>query len=150
MEQFKSFIAEAEDEKYRIVVISAEKGDKAITAKRMEEEANKLKYPIYVAGMDGTYTKFENGVRTVHKSDDDKGFEIYVNNTVIFVRGTPERDSWLDLVSQLEKAGYCVVNSRDCMELASDKYRTYLRLQDFGLTQPKTVLIPNENGELAS
>ena len=146
MEQFKSFIAEAEDEKYRIVVISAEKGDKAITAKRMEEEANKLKYPIYVAGMDGTYTKFENGVRTVHKSDDDKGFEIYVNNTVIFVRGTPERDSWLDLVSQLEKAGYCVVNSRDCMELASDKYRTYLRLQDFGLTQPKTVLIPNEDG----
>ena len=145
MEQFKSFIAEAEDEKYRIVVISAEKGDKAITAKRMEEEANKLKYPIYVAGMDGTYTKFENGVRTVHKSDDDKGFEIYVNNTVIFVRGTPERDSWLDLVSQLEKAGYCVVNSRDCMELASDKYRTYLRLQDFGLTQPKTVLIPNKD-----
>ena len=32
------------------------------------------------------------------------------------------------------------------MELASDKYRTYLRLQDFGLTQPKTVLIPNEDG----
>jgi ribosomal protein S6--L-glutamate ligase len=146
MEQFKSFITEQKDEKYRVLVISAEKGDKAITAKRMEEEATKLGYPIYVAGMDGTYTKFENGVRTVHKSDDDKGFEIHVSDTVIFVRGTPERDSWLDLVSQLEKSGYCVVNSRDCMELASDKYRTYLRLQDFGLTQPKTVLIPNEDG----
>ena len=146
MEQFKSFITEQKDEKYRVLVISAEKGDKAITAKRMEEESNKLGYPIYVAGMDGTYTKFENGVRTVHKSDDDKGFEIHVSDTVIFVRGTPERDSWLDLVSQLEKSGYCVVNSRDCMELASDKYRTYLRLQDFGLTQPKTVLIPNEDG----
>ena len=146
MEQFKSFITEQKDEKYRVLVISAEKGDKAITAKRMEEEATKLGYPIYVAGMDGTYTKFENGVRTVHKSDDDKGFEIHVSDTVIFVRGTPERDSWLDLVSQLENAGYCVVNSRDCMELASDKYRTYLRLQDFGLTQPKTVLIPNEDG----
>ena len=146
MEQFKSFITEQKDEKYRVLVISAEKGDKAITAKRMEEEATKLGYPIYIAGMDGTYTKFENGVRTVHKSDDDKGFEIHVSDTVIFVRGTPERDSWLDLVSQLEKSGYCVVNSRDCMELASDKYRTYLRLQDFGLTQPKTVLIPNEDG----
>ena len=146
MEQFKSFITEQKDDKYRVLVISAEKGDKAITAKRMEEEATKLGYPIYVAGMDGTYTKFENGVRTVHKSDDDKGFEIHVSDTVIFVRGTPERDSWLDLVSQLEKSGYCVVNSRDCMELASDKYRTYLRLQDFGLTQPKTVLIPNEDG----
>ena len=145
MEQFKSFITEQKDDKYRVLVISAEKGDKAITAKRMEEEATKLGYPIYVAGMDGTYTKFENGVRTVHKSDDDKGFEIHVSDTVIFVRGTPERDSWLDLVSQLENAGYCVVNSRDCLELASDKYRTYLRLQDFGLTQPKTVLIPNED-----
>jgi ribosomal protein S6--L-glutamate ligase len=146
LENFKSFITEAKEDKYRVLVISAEKGDKAITAKRMEEEATKLGYPIYVAGMDGTYTKFENGVRTVHKSDDDKGFEIHVNDTVVFVRGTPERDSWLDLVSQLEKAGYCVVNSRDCMELASDKYRTYLQLQDFGLTQPKTVLIPNEDG----
>jgi len=143
MENFKSFITEKKNEKYRILVISAEKGEKAITAKRMEEEANKLGYSIYVAGMDGTYTKFENDVRTVHKADDDKGFEIHVNDTVIFVRGTPERDSWLDLVSQLEKGGYCVVNSRDCLELAADKYRTYLRLQDFGLTQPKTVLIPN-------
>ena len=145
MEQFKSFITEQKDDKYRVLVISAEKGDKAITAKRMEEEANKLGYPIYVAGMDGTYTKFENNIRTVHKSDDDKGFEIHINDTVVFVRGTPERDSWLDLVSQLENAGYCVVNSRDCLELAADKYRTYLRLQDFGLTQPKTVLVPNED-----
>ena len=146
MEKFKSYTTEAKDEKYRVLVISAEKGEKAITAKRMKEESDKLGYPIYVAGMDGTYTKFENNVRTVHTTDDDKGFEIHVENTVVFVRGTPERDSWLDLVSQLEKAGYCVVNSRDCMELAGDKYRTYLRLQDFGLTQPKTVLIPNEDG----
>jgi len=146
MEQFKTFITEEKDSDYRIVVLSAEKGEKAITAKRMKAEADELGYPIYVAGMDGTYTKFENNVRTVHTTDDDKGFEIHVENTVVFVRGTPERDSWLDLVSQLEKAGYCVVNSRDCMELAGDKYRTYLRLQDFGLTQPKTVLIPNEDG----
>ena len=145
MEKFKSFITEAKEEKYKVVVISAEQGEKAVTAKRMKEEADKLNYPVYVVPMDGTYTKFENGVRTIHEADDDKGFEINVNDTVIFVRGTPERDSWLDLISQLEQAGYCVVNSRDCTELAADKYRTYLRLQDFGLTQPKTVLIPNKD-----
>ena len=137
MEQFKSFITEAKDEKYRVLVISTEKGEKAITAKRMKEESDKLGYPIYIADMDGTYTKLENNVRTIHTSDDDKGFEIHVEDTVVFIRGTPERDSWLDLISQLEKAGYCVVNSRECIELAGDKYRTYLRLQDFGLTQPK-------------
>ena len=145
MEKFKSFITEAKEEKYKVVVISASTEKPLITARRMKEEAEKLNYPTYVVPMDGTYTKFENGVRTIHEADDDKGFEINVNDTVIFIRGTPERDSWLDLISQFEKAGYCVVNSRDCTELASDKYRTYLRLQDFGLTQPKTVLIPNKD-----
>ena len=70
--------------------------------------------------------------------------EIHTNDTVIFIRGTPERDSHLDLITQFQRAGYCVVNSRECLEVATDKYRSYLRLKDFGLTQPKTVLVPNE------
>ena len=65
-------------------------------------------------------------------------------NTVVIVRGTPSKDSHLDLLSQLEKIGACLVNSRDAMTIAVDKYRTYLRLLDFGLHQPKTVLIPNK------
>jgi len=144
LENFKSFISEEKHENYRVVVISNELGDKAITAKRMEEEANKLEYPYYVAPMDGTYTVLNDGVRTIHKQDDEKGFEIHTNDTVIFIRGTPERDSNLDLITQFQRAGYCVVNSRECVEVATDKYRSYLRLKDFGLTQPKTVLIPNE------
>ena len=144
LENFKSFISEEKHENYRVVVISNELGDKAITAKRMEEEANKLEYPYYIAPMDGTYTVLNDGVRTVHKQDDEKGFEIHTNDTVIFIRGTPERDSHLDLITQFQRAGYCVVNSRECLEVATDKYRSYLRLKDFGLTQPKTVLVPNE------
>ena len=145
MDNFKSFITEDKHENYRVVVISNELGDKAITAERIKEEAKKLNYPHYIVPMDGTYTVFENGQRTIHKSDDDKGFKIHPSDTVIFVRGTPERDSHLDLISQFQRAGYCVVNSRECLEVAADKYRTYLRLKDFGLTQPKTVLIPNKD-----
>ena len=37
-----------------------------------------------------------------------------------------------------------MVNSREVVEISSDKYRSYVKLQDFGLTQPKTALIPNE------
>ena len=71
MENFKSFITEAKnDEKYRIVVISAEYGEKAVTAERMKEEADKLKYPIYIVPMDGTYIKFKDGIRTIHKVND--------------------------------------------------------------------------------
>jgi len=145
MENFKSFITEEKEEKYKVVVISAEHGEKAITAERMKAEATELNFPHYIAPMDGTYTKFENGIRTIHKADDEKGFEIHPSDTVIFIRGTPERDSWLDLISQFQHAGYCVINSRQCLEICADKYRTYLRLKDFGLTQPKTILIPNKD-----
>ena len=55
------------------------------------------------------------------------------------------KKSYLDLLSQLEKIGVCMVNSRETVEISADKYRTYVKLQDFGLTQPKTVLIPNED-----
>ena len=141
METFKSFLAEQEDiEKYRVVIISTEKGDKAITAQRMEEECKKLGLKYYIVPMRGTYLKFDNGKHTIHKDDDKKGFEVDSDNTVCFMRGTPERDSFLDLLSQLERIGVPMVNSRVCLERAVDKYRTYLRLKDFGLDQPKTVL----------
>ena len=74
LENFKSFITEQNNDSYRVVVISNELGEKAITAKRMQEEADKLKYPNYVVPMDGTYTVFNDGVRSIHKQDDDKGF----------------------------------------------------------------------------
>ena len=147
IKQFGSFLQEAKDsEKYKLLLISTEMGDKAITAERMEEEAKKLGYDYYITKMEGTFIrKSDDGVWTVHKEDDDKGFVVSPSDTVCFIRGTPERDSYLDLVSQLERAGICVVNSRECMELASDKYRTYLRLQEYGLNQPKTVLLPKSD-----
>jgi len=140
MDKFRSYVTEEKQESYRVVVLSND----STTAQRIEEEAKKLKYPYYVAPFEGTYTVYDGGRRTIHKQDDDKGFEINTTDTVIFVRGTPERDSHLDLVTQLQRAGYCVVNSRQTVETATDKYRSYLRLKDFGLTQPKTVLVPNK------
>lgn len=141
LENFKSFITEQKSESYRVVVISND----STTAKRIEEEAKKLNYPSYVVPFDGAYTVYNDNTRTIHKNDDDKGFEINPSDTVIFVRGTPDRDSHLDLITQLQRAGYCVVNSRQALETATDKYRSYLKLKDFGLVQPKTVLLPNQD-----
>ena len=144
MEKFKSFITEQKDiEKYRVIVISTEHGSKAKTAERLEDEAKKLGIESYTVQMNGTYIKYDNNKYTIHKEDDEKGFELDRDNTVCFMRGTPERDSYLDLLSQLERIGIPMVNSRICLERAVDKYRTYLKLKDFGLTQPKTVLCPS-------
>ena len=51
MEKFKSFITEAKDEKYRVLVISGEptKGGLFYTAKRFVEEAKAAGHEVYVA-----------------------------------------------------------------------------------------------------
>ena len=152
MENFKSFITEAKEDKYRILVISSgalqspntKKTPIYHTAKRFQKEAEKIGHEVYVLQVETAYITFENSIYKIFNKDDKEGFEINSENTVAIVRGTVRlKKSWLDLLSQLEKIGVCMVNSRESVELSADKYRTYLRLQDYGLTQPKTALVSN-------
>ena len=144
MENFKSFITEAKEDKYRILVISAEPDNNKLfhTAQRVTDEAKKSGHEVYVVKVEGAIVSYDNGYK-IFNADDKVGFEID-NDTVAIVRGSVRlKKSYLDLLSQLEKIGVCMVNSRETVEISADKYRTYLKLQDYGLTQPKTVLIPN-------
>ena len=149
MDNFKSFITEQKDEKYRILVVSSgalrspkkKVVPKFHTAKRFEEEAKKAGHEIYILQVETAYITFENSIYKIYNKDDKEGFEIN-KDTIAIVRGTVRlKKSWLDLLSRLEKIGLCMVNSRNTVAISSDKYRTYLKLQDAGLTQPKTVLI---------
>ena len=148
--KFKTFLEQTENTKYRILVVSAErsKEDKLFrTAQRFKEEAEKTGHEIYVAQVEGAYIGYQDGIYKIYNQDDKKGFEINRENTVAFVRGSVRlKKSYLDLLSRLEKTGITMVNSREVVEISSDKYRTYVKLQDFGLTQPRTALIPNKDG----
>ena len=148
--KFREFISEAKTEnKLRILCLSAdpENSEYFHTAKRIKKEGPKLGHEVYIVFIDGAYIKNEDGVKTIHNEKDDKGFEINDFNTVAIVRGSiTQKDSWQDLLSQLEKAGVSCINNRTCVNLCADKYRSYLRLADYGLVQPHTVLIPNKNG----
>lgn len=144
LENFKSFITEAKEDKYRILVISAEPDNNKLfhTAQRVTDEAKKSGHEVYVVKVEGAIISYDNGYK-IFNADDEVGFVID-NDTVAIVRGSVRlKKSYLDLLSQLEKIGVCMVNSRETVEISADKYRTYLKLQDYGLTQPKTVLIPN-------
>jgi len=143
--KFKEFISEAKDDKkfLRLLIITDEPEEAKTfhTADRLREECDKLKYPNYLFKLTGGYTTYQDGVRRFHNKDDKKGFEI-TSDTVAVIRGSITRkDSWLDFVSILEKANVCVVNSRQCINICADKYRTSLRLADYGLKEPKTILI---------
>ncbi len=140
--------AEKKPDKLRILVVSAEneKSDKKLfhTARRITEESKKLGYEVFVVDILGAFIAYEKGTYKIYNSNDDTGFDITSNNTIAIVRGTVRlKDSWLDLLSQLEKIGVCMINSRETVSICADKYRTYLKLQDYGLTQPKTALVPS-------
>ena len=142
---FKDYITEDKEEKpfLRLLIITDEPEEAKTfhTADRLKEECDKLGYPHYLFKLTGGYTTFENGIRKFHNKDDKKGFEVGAM-TVAVVRGSITRkDSWMDFVSILERANATLVNPRTTINVCADKYRTALRLADYGLTQPKTKLI---------
>ena len=143
--KFKEYITEAKEGKpfLRLLIITDEPEEAKTfhTADRLQEECDKLGYPNYLFKLTGGYTTYENGIRKFHNKDDKKGFEVGAM-TVAVVRGSITRkDSWMDFVSILERANSTLVNPRTTINICADKYRTSLRLADYGLTQPKTKLI---------
>ena len=134
------------NKKYKILVVSADpapEGQKLFrTARRIVEEAKKAGHKVYVVQVEGAFINYEDGVYKIFNEGDEKGFEIDRSNTVAIIRGSVRlKKSYLDLVTRLEKTGITMVNSRDTIEISSDKYRSYIRLMDFGLTQPKIASI---------
>ncbi len=143
--KFKDYITEDKKSKdfLRLLIITDEPEEAKTfhTADRLQEECDKLGYPHYLFKLTGGYTTYENGIRKFHNKDDKKGFEVGAM-TVAVVRGSITRkDSWLDFVSILERSNATLVNPRTTINICADKYRTALRLADYGLTQPKTKLI---------
>jgi len=143
MEQFKSFITEAKEEGYRLLVLSnsPDNNEYFRTAERFLEECKKLSIPAYVLFVESG--KIVDG--KAYNSDDKVGFKISADDTIAIVRGSvASRDAWMDMVSQLEKIGVCCVNSRSTIQICADKYWTALRLADAGVPTPKTALLQNE------
>ena len=141
--KFKDYITEAKKDFLRLLIITDEPEEAKTfhTADRLREECDKLGYPNYLFKLTGGYTTYEDGIRKFHNKDDKKGFEVGAM-TVSIVRGSITRkDSWMDFVSILERANATLVNPRTTINICADKYRTALRLADYGLTQPKTKLI---------
>ena len=136
---------------YRLVVLveRPKKLDSAGTSSKLVSKADKLGITTYNCRINGAYLIRDDktGVVTIHNEGDEKGFELD-SDTIVFIRGdVTKKDSYMDLISQIERYGIPCNNTRECIEVCCDKFRTYLRLQEIGMNQPKTVLIPNDSNE---
>ena len=153
MKSFNEIIEEKNEnsQSYRLVVLveRPRKLDPKGTSSKLVSKAEKLGIETYNCRINGAYLlrDEESGVITIHNEGDDKGFELD-DDTIVFIRGDVTRkDSYMDLISQIERYGIPCNNTRECIEVCCDKFRTYLRLQEIGMNQPKTVLIPNDSIE---
>jgi len=136
---------------YRLVVLveRPKKLDPAGTSSKLVSKADKLGITTYNCRINGAYLirDEDTGVVTIHNEGDEKGFELDAD-TIVFIRGdVTKKDSYMDLISQIERYGIACNNTRETIEVCCDKFRTYLRLQEIGMNQPKTVLIPNDSNE---
>jgi len=136
---------------YRLVVLveRPKKLDPAGTSSKLISKADKLGITTYNCRINGAYLirDEDTGVITIHNEGDEKGFELDAD-TIVFIRGdVTKKDSYMDLISQIERYGIACNNTRETIEVCCDKFRTYLRLQEIGMNQPKTVLIPNDTPE---
>ena len=127
-------------DKLRVLIVS--KSEDNHTVKRIVEDSKKLGHEVFVVDILGAFITYEKDTYKIYNISEGKGFDISSQDTIAIIRATvKEKSSYLDLLSQLEKIGICMVNSRETVDICSDKYRTYLKLQEYGLIQPKTSLI---------
>ena len=152
MKTFNEIISEDKkpNDPYRLVILAErpKKQKESSTSALLVKSAENKGLDVYNCRVNGAYlNRDDDGVITLHNADDDKGF-VLDGDTIVMIRGMVTRkDSYLDLISQIERYGIATCNPRECIEVCADKFRTYLRLQEIGLNQPRTVLIPNEEPE---
>ena len=84
--------------------------------------------------------------KIVENGTEKKTLEISPYNTICITRRTCIKNSESrDFVRELEKLGYVMVNSLDCIDACEDKFITYKKLKDAGVPTPKTTVVTSSS-----
>ena len=88
----------------------------------------------------------EDKHKLVENGTEKKTLEISPYNTICITRRTCIKNSESrDFVRELEKLGYVMINSLDCIDACEDKFVTYKKLKDAGVPTPKTAIITSSS-----
>ena len=169
MEKFKSFISEAKDEPYKLVILSHDDPeDPNETGPMIREKAKELGLNVFLGEFTGAYTSKKGNKRFIHSFKvDEKGkaiipdaksdieydppFEIDSKDTLIMVRGLGSSiktgaKSWYVMTKLFEYEGYTVINSTKCHDICNDKWLNQIVFNREGFNTPKTVRINHSEG----
>ena len=169
MDKFSSFITEAKDKPYKLVVLSHDDSyDPNLTGVLIRDKAKKLKIESVLFEFVGLHLHevdnklFINSFPvekdgTVTKADPkkdieyDEPFEIDPKNTLIMIRGLGVSGvtgnlSWAALVHDLEYKGFTIINSMKCHDICSDKVRNQIIFEREKFNTPRTIRVSHAEG----
>ena len=143
----KKIVEAKENTEINVVVITSRNESKKnklyVTAQRLADTCKKKRISYYILFIENAHIiKDDNGDYTIHNWNDEKGFQLWPDKTVVINRGSVMlKKSSLNIISQLEKANIFCINNRQAIEICSDKYRTTLKMGSAAITSPKTALL---------
>lgn len=84
--------------------------------------------------------------KIVESGTEKKTIEVSPSNTICITRRTCIKNSESrSFVQDLEKFGYVMINSLDCIDACEDKFVTYKKLVAAGVPTPKTAVVTNSS-----
>jgi len=169
MEKFKSFITEAKEEPYKLLILSHDDPfDPNETGPMVRKKASELGIEVYLAEFSGMYMEDRGKDQLIYSfpvdekgkvelpgmKDDvkyDKPFRINPTDTLIMARGIGSTIktgnlSWRTACLNLEHQGYTLINSIKCNDVCNDKWYNQIVFQQNDIRTPNTVLVRHSEG----
>ena len=152
MENFKSFITEAKEQKDKITVLiltaSKSKKPEVVTGMLMSscEELGLPCYRVVTTEAWVSENDIEKATLSIKNYDgEEKDITVETASTVVFVRaGALSTEIGLALLGTLQNAGCMMINDRDGMLTCDNKMSSYTAFERNNITTPRTSLVNNE------
>ena len=169
MEKFNSFITEAKDKPYKLVILSHDDPlDPNETGPMVRKKASELGIKVYLAEFTGMYMENKGKDQLLYSfpvgddgkaelpsiKDDveyDKPFRMNPEDTLIMARGIGSTVksgnlSWRVSCLNLESQGYTLINSIKCHDICKNKWHNQVVFQRNDIRTPNTVLVRHAEG----
>jgi RimK family alpha-L-glutamate ligase len=152
MEQFKSYIAEAKEEKDKITVLiltaSKSKEPEVVSGMLIDtcKELGLSCYQVVTTEAWISDNDIEKGTVAIKNYDgEEKDIVVETATSVCFVRaGSLDNEIGLALLGILQNAGCMMINDRDGMLTCDNKMSAYTAFERNNINTPRTSLINNE------
>jgi RimK family alpha-L-glutamate ligase len=152
MEQFKSYIAEAKEEKDKITVLiltaSKSKEPEVVSGMLIDtcKELGLSCYQVVTTEAWISDNDIEKGTVAIKNYDgEEKDIVVETATSVCFVRaGSLDNEIGLALLGTLQNAGCMMINDRDGMLTCDNKMSAYTAFERNNINTPRTSLINNE------